>query len=168
MNSTNKKPMVSKKALRQQSPSLFLDLYYPFHYKTGFAIEHVLRDSNLTQIQTIILWTIHSEGEGGIEMRRKDIEQRITNWFDVTSSAISKSIRGMSREGLLVITEDPVSGREKRINLTNKGQQHVVAMMERGKHLIENIVAELDDDEIAAGLNFLKRVSTIVEDLETR
>tara|TARA_R110002110_G_scaffold153347_1_gene346672 strand:+ start:127 stop:609 length:483 start_codon:yes stop_codon:yes gene_type:complete len=157
--------MAGKKTLRKQSPGLFLDLYYPFHYKTGFAIEHVLRGSNLTQIQTIILWTIHSEGSDGIEMRRKDIEQRITNWFDVTSSAISKSIRSMARSGLLTITEDPESGREKRVSLTGDGQKHVHAMMERGKELIEGIVANLNDEEVASGLNFLQRVNEIVEDL---
>lgn len=157
-----------KKSLRNQSPALFLDLYYPFHYKTGFAIEHVLRGSNLTQIQTIILWTIHSEGDEGSTMRRKDIEQRITNWFDITSSAISKSIRGMAKSGFLTITEDPESGREKRIQLTTDGHEQVANMMRRTKKLIANIVAELSDDEIASGLNFLQRVSDIVEDLNPK
>ncbi len=160
--------MAGKKSLRHQSPGLFLDLYYPFHYKTGFAIEHVLRGSNLTQIQTIILWTIHSEGDEGHEMRRKDIEQRVTNWFDITSSAISKSIRGMSRAGLLDIKEDPASGREKRVSLTPQGQDQVSDMIQRTEALIANIVAKLDDDEISSGLNFLKRVSEIVEELGAR
>ncbi len=154
--------------LRKKSPGLFLDLYYPFHYKTGFAIEHVLRGSNLTQIQTIILWTIHSEGDNGHEMRRKVIEQQVTNWFDVTSSAISKSIRSMARSGLITITEDPDSGREKRVCLTKTGELYISDMKVRTEALIADIVAELSDDEIASGLNFLRRVSEIVENLSTR
>jgi len=153
---------------RKQSPALFLDLYYPFHYKVGFTIEHALRGNLLTQHQAIILWIIHSEGEKGRSMRRKEVEQRITSWFDVTSSAISKALRGMARPEMpfLDISEDPQSGREKRLYLTDAGQAHIRDMIKRTQSLIMAIVDQLTDQEIEAGLLFMRRVSEVVETLE--
>lgn len=162
---TSKPRSKNSKSLRKKSPLLFLDLYYPFHYKTGSAIEHALRGANLTQVQTVILWTIHSEGEDGEAMRRKDIETRITSWFDVTSSALSKSLRSMARSGLVEISEDPQSGREKRVRLTDSGNEYISGMKNRTEALIANIVAKLNDDEIQEGLNFLRRVNEIVEEI---
>ena len=69
----------------------FVALFYPFHYRVGFTIEDALRGERLSQHQAVILWIVHSEGEDGVTMRRKDIERRIGSWFDITSSAISKA-----------------------------------------------------------------------------
>ena len=104
----------NKDLLRAESPADFLRLFYPFHYQVGSTIENTLRGDTLSHHQTIILWIIHSEGDGGNSMRRKDIETRIGTWFDITSSAISKALRSLARSELpfLVITEDPLSGRE--------------------------------------------------------
>ncbi len=155
-------------ATRKQSPALFLDLYYPFHYKVGFAIEHALRGPDLTQHQAIILWIIHSEGVKGRSMRRKEVEQRITGWFDVTSSAISKALRGMARPGMqfLEISEDPQSGREKRLYLTDAGQAHIKEMIKRTQALIARIVDQLTDEQIDAGLLFMSRVGEVMNDVE--
>lgn len=156
----------SPAALRKQAPELFLNLYYPFHYKVGFAVEDALRGEALTQHQTVILWIIHSEGEDGV-VRRKDIERLIGHWFDVTSSAISKALRSMARPelGLVRINEDTRSGREKVVTLTPKGRTHVERMKSRASTFIAEIVAELTPEEISAGLHFLDRVSEIVEDM---
>ncbi|TAK51428.1 MAG: hypothetical protein EPO25_16745 [Gammaproteobacteria bacterium] len=157
----------NRSTLRKEAPPLFLDLYYPFHYKVGFAIERVLRGPQLTQQQAIILWIIHSEGEQGRSMRRKDVEQRITSWFDVTSSAISKALRSMARPSMpfLEISEDPRSGREKRLYLTDAGQAHIRDMIKRTQSLIMAIVDRLTDQEIDAGLLFLRRVSEVMEEM---
>lgn len=154
----------SPSTLRKRAPELFLNLYYPFHYKVGFAVEDALRGETLTQHQTVILWIIHSEGEDGV-VRRKDVERLIGHWFDVTSSAISKALRSMARPevGLVRISEDARSGREKVIALTPKGRAHVERMRARANALIGDIVAELTTEEISSGLNFLDRVSRIVE-----
>lgn len=158
--------VTSSEAIRQQAPELFLDLYYPFHYKVGFAVEDALRGETLTQHQTVILWIVHYEGSDGV-VRRKDVERRIGDWFDVTSSAISKALRSMARPemGLVRITEDARSGREKVVALTAKGRAHVERMRSRANALIGEIVAELTPEEIRSGLHFLERVSQIVEDL---
>ena len=156
----------SSEALRRQAPELFLNLYYPFHYKVGFAVEDALRGDTLTQHQTVILWIIYSESEGGV-VRRKDVERRIGDWFDVTNSAISKALRSMARPELALvrITEDARSGREKVVALTAKGRAHVERMRSRAERLIADIVAELTPEEISSGLHFLERVSRIVDDM---
>ncbi len=156
-----------KPDIRERSPRLYLDLYYPFHYKVGFAIEDALRGDDLSQHQTVILWIIHSEGDAGESIRRKDIERRIADWFDVTNSAISKALRSLARRDapLIVISEDPASGREKRIDLTREGKLQIAQMVARSELLIGRIVANLSNDEIQTGLHFLQRVSDIVEDM---
>ncbi|MGH7837402.1 MAG: hypothetical protein ACREQC_06190, partial [Candidatus Binataceae bacterium] len=86
-----------------------LELFYPVHYKTGIAFEDAMRGDKLTRKQTAILWLIHSEGVEKRQMRRKEIERSLQTWFEVSSSAITKALRGMSRGplSLLKIVEDP-------------------------------------------------------------
>tara|TARA_R110002110_G_scaffold413729_1_gene641609 strand:+ start:101424 stop:101921 length:498 start_codon:yes stop_codon:yes gene_type:complete len=161
----------SKKAQqRASSPAEFLRLFYPFHYQVGSTIENALRGNDLTQHQTVILWIIHSEGEDKTSMRRKDIELRIRAWFDTTSSAISKALRSLARadKPYLRITEDPRSGREKLVTLTPDGERQVQRMIERSEAFIHQIVDELTDEEVSAGLLFLRRVSEVVPTLEER
>jgi DNA-binding MarR family transcriptional regulator len=156
--------------LRTHAPGAFLPLFYPFHYQVGSTIEKALRGRELTQHQTVILWIIHSEGEEGLTMRRKDIEQRISSWFDLTSSAISKALRSLARADLpyLQITEDPRSGREKLVTLTRDGQRAIENMIERTEAFIARIVEQLSDEEIRAGLLFMQRVSDVVPGLTER
>jgi DNA-binding MarR family transcriptional regulator len=146
----------------------YLKLFYPFHYRVGFTVENALRGRQLSQHQAVILWIVHSEGEQGLAMRRKDIEQRIGTWFDITSSAISKALRSLARAGqpLINIAEDPSSGREKRVTLTAEGQREVRRMIARAEAVIATIVAELSPGEVQSGLTFLRRVSEIVANLD--
>jgi DNA-binding MarR family transcriptional regulator len=150
-------------ALRAEAPMRFLELFYPFHYRVGFAVEAALGGAAISRQQTVILWLIYSEGIDGRAMRRKDIEISITRWFDVTSSAISKAIRQMAQPdfGLLTILEDPASGREKIVTLTPKGERFLAEMIKNGVGHITKIVAGLTDEQIVSGMDFLARVSEI-------
>lgn len=154
-------------ALRTTSPADFLRLFYPFHYQVGSTIESALRGKQLSQHQTVILWIIHSEGIDGRIMRRKDIELRISSWFDITSSAISKALRSLARAEMpyLDIAEDPNSGREKLVTMTTEGQRQIEEMISRSEAFIGRIVEELSADEIRAGLLFMRRVSEVVPTL---
>src|SRR5262249_4809744 len=111
------------------------EFFYPIHYQIGMALEDALRGGVLTRKQSAILWMIRSAGEGGRRMRRKDIVRSMQSWFEVTNSAISKSIRGMARAPLTLvqISEDPRSAREKLITLTPEGEKFVAAMASRGE-----------------------------------
>jgi DNA-binding MarR family transcriptional regulator len=65
----------------------------------------------------------------------------------------------------LRITEDPRSGREKLVTLTPEGERQLQEMIGRSEAFIAKIVAHLSDDEIASGLQFMRRVSEIVPEL---
>ncbi len=153
---------------RDKIASQFLALYYPFHYEVGFAVEREMRDSKLTQLQNVILWTLYSADADG-EMPRKQLESIIGPWFEVTSSALSKSIRGLTRSPLklLSLKEHPDSAREKLIRLTPKGREVVAGMQMRGEDIIKTIISELSMKEIDEGLHFLARVSDIVKQFPT-
>jgi len=155
-------------SVRAASPADSLRLFYPFHYQVGSTIESALRGAQLSQHQTVILWIIHSEGDAGQTMRRKDIEARIGMWFDITSSAISKALRSLARADMpyLNISEDPRSGREKLVTLTAEGQGQIQQMIARSEAFIGRIVEQLSDDEIRSGIQFMRRVSDIVPTLD--
>ncbi len=145
---------------RKQAASDYLELFYPFHYRVGFAVEKALRGSTLTQHQTVILWIIHSEGGSSASMRRKDIESRITAWFDLTSSAVSKALRSLARDDLrlLSITEDPRSGREKLVSLTREGERYIAEMIKRSEAVILRIIENMSAEEVRSGIHMLSRI----------
>lgn len=142
-----------------------LELFYPVHYKTGIAFEDAMRSGKLTRKQTAILWLIHSEGVGGRHMRRKAIERSLQTWFEVSSSAITKALRGMSRPplGLLKIVEDPDSAREKQVVLTAKGEKFLELMVAEGRRLIHRIVEQLTESEVDGGIVYLRKVTELFE-----
>jgi DNA-binding MarR family transcriptional regulator len=143
----------------EQRVTELLELFYPVHYKTGIAFEDAMRGEKLTRKQTAILWLIHSEGKGGRQMRRKEIERLLQTWFEVSSSAITKALRGMSRAplGLLRIVEDPDSAREKQVVLTSKGEKFVEGMIAEGRKMIRRILGHLTDAEIDGGILYLRQ-----------
>ena len=155
-----KSPKVPADAARQ-----FLELYYPIHYKAGIGVEDALRGSDLSRHQTAILWLIHSQGDSGLQMRRKDIVNALSNWFEISNAAISKALRGMSDSplGLVRQDEDPSSGREKVVTLTNKGEQHLEQMIERGSAYVQRIVDGLSDAQIVNGIDFFQRITAVVD-----
>jgi len=142
-----------------------LELFYPVHYKTGIAFEDAMRNGQLTRKQTAILWLIHSEGIDGRQMRRKEIERLLQTWFEVSSSAITKALRGMSRPplSLLKIVEDPDSAREKQVLLTSKGEKFVQMMMAEGRRLIRRIVEQMTEAEVDAGITYLRKATEAME-----
>ena len=142
-----------------------LELFYPVHYKTGIAFEDAMRNGKLTRKQTAIMWLIHSEGIGGRQMRRKAIERSLQTWFEVSSSAITKALRGMSRPplSLLKIVEDPDSAREKQVLLTAKGEKFVEMMVADGRRLLRRMVDRLTEAEVDGGIVYLRKATDAFE-----
>ncbi len=138
-----------------------LELFYPVHYKSGVAFEDALRAGRLTRKQTAILWLIYSEGKERQQMRRKDIERRLQTWFEVSSSAITKAVRGMSRPplSLLRVVEDPQSAREKQVVLTSKGERFLEGMITNGRNLLRRLVVHIGADEVDAGIRYLRQIT---------
>jgi DNA-binding MarR family transcriptional regulator len=132
------------------------EFFYPIHYQIGMAFEDALRGSTLTRKQCAILWMIRSEGRSGKQMRRKEIVRLMQSWFEVTGSALSKAIRGMARPplGLVQVTEDPGSAREKIVSLTPKGEQFIGRMAVRGEQFLLRIVRHLTPGAARSGREF--------------
>lgn len=148
--------------------SSFLDLFYPVHYKIGIGIEDSLRGGWLTRHQVAILWLIRSEAGGSGRLPRKHIERALTRWFEIGNSAISKTLRVMARPpyGLLEIREHPLSGREREVVLTPRGEDEIAQMVERGRRFIQTMVDHLNGLEAEQGVSFLTRVSDIIDRVE--
>jgi DNA-binding MarR family transcriptional regulator len=131
-----------------------MEFFYSVHYEIGTALEDVVRADVLSRQQAAILWLIRSQGDDGSRMRRKDIESNVQRWFEVTSAALSKSLRAMMRPPLelIEITEDPRSGREKLVALTPKGKAFLdTAATKAGMvlaELIEDVPLEVVDHAI--------------------
>ena len=115
-----------------------------------------------------MLWLIRSEGEAGRMLRRKTIEHRLTGWFGIGNSAVSKVVRSMtvSPTAFLRLKESPESGREKLVFLTDQGLAELGEMEEAGQAFIGNMVDLLTEEESRAGIDFLTRVSEIVDQVD--
>jgi DNA-binding MarR family transcriptional regulator len=139
--------------------AVLLEFFYPFHYKGGMALEDALRCGQLSRKQVAILWLIRAAGAQGKRMRRKDIERSIQTWFEVSSSAITKALRGMARAplGLVRIVEDPQSAREKQVLLTAKGERFLGSMVTEGQKFLQQILDQLTPEEVNSGIHFLGR-----------
>jgi len=142
-----------------------LEFFYPIHYQGEMALEDALRGGVLTRKQAAILWLIRSEGAQGRCMRRKDIERLMQNWFEVSSPAITKAIRGMARPplSLVQVIEDPHSGREKQMLLTAKGERFLLNMVARGQQFLQQIVEQIPEELVKTGVEFLRHATAAFE-----
>lgn len=150
---------------RDNSALNFLKLFFPYHYTVGMAVEKNLSSGILDRHQTVIMWLIHSKGKDGRVLHRKVIEQLISEWYELSSPAISKALRKLSQAplDLLTIEESAESGREKVISLTDKGVGFITEMIANGERFINAIVQHLTDVQIHTGMDFMARVSEVVE-----
>jgi DNA-binding MarR family transcriptional regulator len=142
-----------------------LELFYPIHYKAGMAVEDAMRAGVLTRKQVAVLWLLRSEGGGRAGVRRKDIERSVESWFEVSSSAITKSIRKMARapHRLVEMVESPDSGREKRVFLTPRGEAFIETMIARGEKFLQEIVEQLPSGQVDDGIEFLRDAIAVLE-----
>ena len=156
-----------KKKINKDDSLAYLELFFPIHYRVGITIEDVLGSGKLTRQQTCILWMIHTRGEGGRVLKRKEIEQALLAWYEVTSSAVSKALRQLAKPpfNMLEIVEDPMSGREKLIHLTDSGQAFIENAIANGSELMGWMISKLSDEEVKQGIGFLSRVSEIFDEL---
>jgi DNA-binding MarR family transcriptional regulator len=161
-------PRAFKATAHEIAAGDLLELFYPIHYRAGMALEDAMRHGRLTRTQVAILWLIRAEGGVDATMRRKDIERRLRVWFEITSSAITKSIRGMARAplGLVSIVEDPHSAREKRVALTARGKRFQGVMLAEGRRFLQRIITELSAEDVKHGIRFLRQAIEVLEGAE--
>jgi DNA-binding MarR family transcriptional regulator len=151
---------------RDEISGELLELFYTVHYRVGMALEDVLRDGRLTRKQVAILWLIRSIGGERRGLGRKQIQQAVAGWFEVSNSQITKALRAMARPplGLIQIVEDPNSGREKQVLLTAKGERFLLTLVERGRAFFRPVGERLAPELIRDGLVFLRQASAALED----
>jgi DNA-binding MarR family transcriptional regulator len=161
MNSAKEMAPQFRKNQVEEHAAEFLELIYFVYDKGISALGDVMR-GELTRTQAGILWLIRAEGEHACSLPRKDIAQRLHDWFDLSSPAVTNALQAMARQplGLVRLIESADSGREKRVFLTSKGKRFVVAMTARGRHLVQELIGDLGQDlseaQIIAGVEFLR------------
>ena len=149
--------------MAENAPSMFLDYFYPIHYSIGMRVEAGLRAcGKLDRNQTVIMWILRSEAQrrGQSSINRKEVVKLMTNWYDVTSSSVSKALRALSKDPLnfIEIHEDPNSGREKVIAMTPAGEKHCEEMIASACEVIKRITDNFSVEENQMGVYMFKRM----------
>ncbi|QQD19547.1 winged helix DNA-binding protein [Spongiibacter nanhainus] len=162
MKNSWKKP-TDVPATQDNAPAMFLDYFYPIHFSIGMKIEAGLMEcGRLDRHQTVIMWILRSELQRTEKtaIHRKDVVRLMTNWYDITSSSVSKALRALSREplGYITLSEDPNSGREKLIEMTDAGRQHCDEMIASACKVIRRITDHFSKEENQMGIYMFMRM----------
>jgi DNA-binding MarR family transcriptional regulator len=146
--------------IARQSSEL-LELFYAVHYRGNMTLEDAMR-GELTRKQAAILWLMRSEGDISAGMHRKETVGKVQDWFEITSSGVTRALRGMMRLPLALVrlAENAESGREKTVFLTAKGERFLNTVVTRGlqflQRLLEQTAVELSSEEVDSGIKFLR------------
>lgn len=155
---------------RMSAAAALMEFFYPVHYEIGTALEDVVRADLLSRQQAASLWLIRSQGEDGYWMRRKDIEANVRRWFEVTSAAVSRSLRGMMRPPLelIEIIESPQSGREKVVRLTPKGTAFLDAVAARATAVLAELIEEVSPELADSAIDYFSHLVRGFQRTQTR
>ncbi len=160
----------ANKSAHQAAAARLIEFFYSVHYEIGTALEDVVRGDRLSRQQAATLWLIHAQGDLEGSMRRKDIEANLRRWFEVTSAAVTKSLRSMMRPplGLIAITEDPRSGREKLVTLTPKGRTFLDESVARATSLLAELIEDVPATIRANAIIYFTHLTGAFSDLQRR
>jgi DNA-binding MarR family transcriptional regulator len=158
------------KAYRARAAVELIEFFYSVHYEIGTALEDVVRADVLSRQQAAILWLIRAQGGPTTHMRRKDIETNLRRWFEVTSAAVSKSLRTLMRPplALIEITESPRSGREKMVTLTPKGRAFLDTAAAQATALLAELIEDVPPDVIDHAITYFGHLTGAFENFRRR
>src|SRR5271155_5067934 len=158
------------KPYRRSAATELIEFFYSVHYEIGTALEDVVRAERLSRQQAAILWLIRSQGGPDVQMRRKDIELNLRRWFEVTSAAVSKSLRALMRPplALIAITEDPHSGREKVVALTPKGRAFLDSAAARATTLLAELIEKVPPHILDHAITYFTHLTGAFENIQRR
>ncbi|MDB5577817.1 MAG: hypothetical protein JWR80_2993 [Bradyrhizobium sp.] len=133
-----------------------LSFYYPMHYRIGMDLETTMGQRRISRKQVAILWLIHSRAGADGWLKRKAVEDRLASWFEASNSTISNLLRDLARPSLALVEqiENPESGREKLVRLTDKGEEFVAGMIEASVQYLSQHLTHLGDEQLKWGLQF--------------
>ena len=135
---------------RRAAVAELMEFFYPVHYEIGTALEDVVRADALSRQQAASLWLIRSQGKNGTVISRKEIEINLRRWFEVTSAAVTRSLRAMMRPPLELIEmiEDPTSGRQKLVVLTPKGRAFLDSVADQATQVLAEAIKDVPSELI--------------------
>ena len=133
-------------------------------------VEDSLRSSDaIDRHQIAILWVIRTVGKDGVSIPRKQLESVMSGWYEISSSALSKSIRSIAKPPLqfLSIEESPQSAREKVVSLTRAGRDFVQTMVRNGTAMCTWYLGEMSqwEGEVDVCLYIFSKVNAIFDQL---
>lgn len=142
--------------------STMLTFFYPIHYQIGMELETRMCQGKLTRQQAAIIWLVESESRADGWVRRRVVEQALNSWFESKNSRVSQLLKELSSPplGLIVQIDNPASGREKLITLTDAGRVFFESMQQAGINYFSSYFSHLCPDELKWGIEFLKKAFT--------
>ena len=154
---TSKAPVISGKKTTKSRHRDLLGFFYPIHYRIGMELENRMCQGRLSRQQAAIIWLIESEVGADGWLRRKVLEQQLGNWFETSNSQVSQLLRELARPPLSLVMqiENPASGREKVVALTEEGKAFFHSMIEAGLTYFSSTLAHVSDEEMRWGIKFL-------------
>jgi len=99
------------------------------------------KTQGLSMTQLFLLRQIHVNTRGGCNI------SLISEQMGVTNAAVSQTLDLLVQQGLVLRIEDPQDRRNKRVLLTDKGEQVLRQSMEAPQTWITDLAARLTDDE---------------------
>ena len=150
---------VPQTAASRETLTDLLGFFYPIHYRIGMELERRMCQGRLSRQQAAIIWLIESEVGPHGWMRRKLIEQTLSDWFESRNSHVSQLLHELSNPPLSMIQQktNPESGREKIVALTDEGRAYFNTMIDAGLAYFSVLLPHLSEDELRAGIKFLGR-----------
>lgn len=143
----------------QQSLASLFGYFYPIHYRIGMELERRTCRNALSRQQAAILWLI--EAEVGLTgwMLRKDLDTALHDWFSTSKSQVTFILKSMADPPLALIVQkdNPDSGREKIVSLTDAGRTELKVMTEEAQQYFQEILSHLTDAELQDGIKFLAK-----------
>jgi DNA-binding MarR family transcriptional regulator len=154
---TDRKPVKGEKSSADLLGEL-LSFFYPVHYRLGMDLETVMCQGRISRKQAAILWLVHSQAREDGWVRRKEIERRLSTWFEISNSNISILLRELTKPPLSLLTqiENPKSGREKVVCLTEEGRTFVSSMIEASVRYLGEAFNHLTDRDLRQGVDFFE------------
>jgi DNA-binding MarR family transcriptional regulator len=103
-------------------------------------------------------------------MRRKDIEANLRRWFEITSAAVSRALRAMMRPPLelILISEDPRSGREKLVSLTPKGKAFLDSVAARATQVLADLIDDAPPELVDSAILYFGHLTNAFNRWRTR
>jgi DNA-binding MarR family transcriptional regulator len=134
-----------------------LGFFYPIHYRVGMELETRMCQGKVSRQQAAIIWLIESEVGADGWVRRRVVEQMLGDWFETSNSHVSQLLRELARPPLsfVVQMENPASGREKVVALTEAGKAFFQTMVNAGLEFFSKQFEHVSDEEMRWGIKFL-------------